>query len=484
MINMALNEAREIKDTAKDALVKLDNPDVNPYLIQKARQGKSEEKKLAVELLTERRALEAKGVMRDIVAKKDPDTFDGALNYFAVLGDEADLSFLFDTCLNDAENSSAYIPSLSLMLDRVGDEGRKIMLIMDRWKTCKNDLQKRVLISLLGNLKSTEACGTLIELLSNEPNLKTTILQSMGQCEDEDTLQKIVNAVENESAEDIQNAGVLSALNILRTLNLPDKQKYEYYVKLWKYAGANPSLQKNILGGIAKLSLLEAFDFMEGLKVSDTVKADWANARFNVARNIGFSYPSKALPVLEEMLPNLKDNQAKETDRLINGIRNKGEYLCSWSISGPYRIEDYSAKRLFDEVSFPPETDISSVRDWRILPMKVREDGLIHADLAEWSGGEVECVAYVACRLKVSEPTGAQILLGSNDGVKVWLNGTLVHSFPEGRTMTPDQDQFSIQLQKENILLLAIYNQGAAWEFTVKIHGISADKIIVEPYIP
>jgi hypothetical protein len=77
-------------------------------------------------------------------------------------------------------------------------------------------------------------------------------------------------------------------------------------------------------------------------------------------------------------------------------------------------------------MSFPPETDINSVKDWRILPMKVRADGLIYADLFEFLNGELECVAYVACKITVPEPSAAKFLLGTNDGVKVWLNGKLI----------------------------------------------------------
>lgn len=484
LIDIVLTGSREIRETAKDALIKLDSPDANKYLIEKVQKGSPEVKKLIVELLTERRAIEAKGIMKDTIAKNEKDLIDGALNYFAILGNEEDLSFLFDKLMSDAENGSTYLPAISLIIDRTGDEGRKVMIINEQWKKCKNDVQKKMLITLLGNVKSPEACAMLESLWASEPNLKTSILQAMGQCEDANTLQKIVNEISKETSEEVKNAGILSSLNILRTLNLTDKQKYNYYLDLWKRAGDNPNLQKNILGGLAKLSLLEVLDFIEGMTINDAIKADWANARFSVARNISFSYPARTIPILEETLPNLKDNQAKEVGNLLNGLKNKGEFLCSWSVSGPYRVEDYSARRLFDEVSLPPETDVNSVQDWRILPMKVRGDGIIYADLAEFFGGEVECVAYVLCKIKLPEPSNAKLLLGSNDGVKVWLNGKLVHSFAEGRTMIPDQDQIPVTLQKENVLLMAIYNQGAAWEFTVKLQEVTIDKITIEPYIP
>ncbi len=484
LVDFVLNGSREISATAKDALIKLNNPDVDNYLIGQVQQGKPEIRKLAVDLLTERRIMEAKNIIKDAILKNDKDIFDESLNYMAVLGREEDLSILFDKLLSDTERSSNYVPVISLILDRLGEEGLKMSHIREQWKKCQNEAQKKSLISILGNIKSPESCAMLEDICMNEPALKISALQSLGQCVDANTLQKIVGGLEKENVAEVKSAGITSALNILRTLNLPDKQKFEYYSYLWNVAGENPGHQKNILGGLAKLSLLDVLNFIEGMKVNDALKADWINARVSVAKNIAFSYPSKVMPILEESLPVLKDKQAEEIKNLLNGLKNRGEILCAWSMSGPYRMEDYGARRLFDEVSFPPETDMNSVQDWRILPMKIDGKGLIYADLAEFTGGEVECVAYVACKIKTPESTEGKILLGSNDGVKVWLNGTLVHSFAEGRTMTPDEDQFTVKLEKENILLMAVYNQGAAWEFIAKLQGIDWNKITIEPYLP
>lgn len=485
LMNMALNAPKEIKEAAQDTLTKINIPDGNKYLMGKVKGENLELKKLAVQLLTERRATDAKELIASMIEKDDKDVLDDALTYFGVIGSEADLPLLFSKLMADESNAPTYITTISLILDRIGDESKKVNTITEQWKKCQNDAQKKAMIALLGNLKSPESFAVLKELLNSEPTLKTPILQAMARCEDINALNEIISAIEKEPAGDVKNAGILSSLDLLRNLqNITERQKYDYYVNLWQMAGDNPNLQKNILGGMSRLSLLDAFNFVESINVTDAIKADWANARFNLAKNLCFAYPSKTVSILEETLPNLKDKQAEEVKQLLNGLKNVGEFLTTWSISGPYKVENYDANRLFNEMSFPPETDINSVKDWRILPMKVRADGLIYADLFEFLNGELECVAYVACKITVPEPSAAKILLGTNDGVKVWLNGKLIHSFPDGRTMIPDEDQVSVNLEKSNILLMAVYNQGANWEFTAKLQGVNRDKVVIEPYSP
>ncbi len=485
LMNMALNAPKEIKEAAQDTLTKINIPDGNKYLMGKVKGENLELKKLAVQLLTERRATDAKELIASMIEKDDKDVLDDALTYFGVIGSEADLPLLFSKLMADESNAPTYITTISLILDRIGDESKKVNTITEQWKKCQNDAQKKAMIALLGNLKSPESFAVLKELLNSEPTLKTPILQAMARCEDINALNEIISAIEKEPAGDVKNAGILSSLDLLRNLqNITERQKYDYYVNLWQMAGDNPNLQKNILGGMSRLSFLDAFNFVESINVTDAIKADWANARFNLAKNLCFAYPSKTVSILEETLPNLKDKQAEEVKQLLNGLKNVGEFLTTWSISGPYKVENYDANRLFNEMSFPPETDINSVKDWRILPMKVRADGLIYADLFEFLNGELECVAYVACKITVPEPSEAKILLGTNDGVKVWLNGKLIHSFPDGRTMIPDEDQVSVNLEKSNILLMAVYNQGANWEFTAKLQGVNRDKVVIEPYSP
>ena len=62
---------------------------------------------------------------------------------------------------------------------------------------------------------------------------------------------------------------------------------------------------------------------------------------------------------------------------------------------------------------------------------------------------------------------------GSDDAVKVWLNGELVHNNPINRPSHDFQDQFPVTFKKgTNILLVAVYEKWGAW---TGFFGFAAD---------
>ena len=73
-------------------------------------------------------------------------------------------------------------------------------------------------------------------------------------------------------------------------------------------------------------------------------------------------------------------------------------------------------------------------------------------------------VAYGSVSLDSPRDQKTTMLVGSDDAVKVWLNGQLVHNNPINRGAGDFQDQFPVTLKKGiNILLVAVYEAGGGW---------------------
>ena len=80
------------------------------------------------------------------------------------------------------------------------------------------------------------------------------------------------------------------------------------------------------------------------------------------------------------------------------------------------------------------------------------------------SGNIDNHVAYGSLILESPSVQQATMLVGSDDAVKVWLNGTLVHNNPIDRGSDGYQDIFPVTLkQGYNILLTAVYEGGGSW---------------------
>src|ERR1035441_7120160 len=79
-------------------------------------------------------------------------------------------------------------------------------------------------------------------------------------------------------------------------------------------------------------------------------------------------------------------------------------------------------------------------------------------------------IAYAWAEIELPEKTKGVLGLGSDDAVKVWLNGKLVHENWIGRACTPDDDLVPLDLAAgQNQLLLKVQNIRGDWSFACQI---------------
>ncbi|MBX3180594.1 MAG: PSD1 domain-containing protein [Candidatus Hydrogenedentes bacterium] len=140
--------------------------------------------------------------------------------------------------------------------------------------------------------------------------------------------------------------------------------------------------------------------------------------------------------------------------------------LDQWYIAGPYTAADGDAAY---NTAFEPEQGIDleatypdGRQKWQ-LAVPGYEDGKIHS-----LSGRV-CATYLY--RKVIAPTARKTTLsvGSNDAVKIWLNGRVVHDNNTQRGVAADQDRVEVNLEAgENELLMKVVNYGNAYAFYFK----------------
>jgi hypothetical protein len=79
-------------------------------------------------------------------------------------------------------------------------------------------------------------------------------------------------------------------------------------------------------------------------------------------------------------------------------------------------------------------------------------------------------VAYAWAQINMAEETKGILGIGSDDCIKVWLNGELVHKNIVGRGVFPDNDRVPVTFKKgKNQLVLKILNYGGPWGFACRL---------------
>ncbi len=85
--------------------------------------------------------------------------------------------------------------------------------------------------------------------------------------------------------------------------------------------------------------------------------------------------------------------------------------------------------------------------------------------------------AYVRTWIHSEIKQTALLEIGSDDGVKAWLNGKLVHANSIARAAIPGSDRTSIALKKgANKLMLKITQNVSRWEFCARLRSANGKK--------
>ena len=104
---------------------------------------------------------------------------------------------------------------------------------------------------------------------------------------------------------------------------------------------------------------------------------------------------------------------------------------------------------------------------WRTLPALPRAG---QVELGALFRPNDEALAYAATFVRAPAATPAAIRFGSNDGFRLWVNGSLVASEDLQRPSTYDQNTVGVQLQKGfNSILFKITQSRDRWVFTARL---------------
>ena len=93
-------------------------------------------------------------------------------------------------------------------------------------------------------------------------------------------------------------------------------------------------------------------------------------------------------------------------------------------------------------------------------------------------------VAYGYISLDSPDEQNTRMFVGSDDAVKVWLNGVLVHDNPVNRGATDYQEDFPVTLkQGTNILLVAVYELWGGWSGFFGFENDAVYSLVITPVV-
>lgn len=167
------------------------------------------------------------------------------------------------------------------------------------------------------------------------------------------------------------------------------------------------------------------------------------------------------------------------------------EFMKKWLILGPISIfkddkdqtEELQKKAFADdllsqyggEAGIRPKSEMTCKIGDKDLQWKVVNSTEDKIDLVKLYGQKNYAIAYAYAEIDLLEARKAYLGVGSDDAIKIWLNGKLVHENWKERGVNKDDDFVPVDLQKGvNHILLKIQNGQGAWGFICREMGKSA----------
>jgi HEAT repeat protein len=233
-----------------------------------------------------------------------------------------------------------------------------------------------------------------------------------------------------------------------------------------------PDEKKQALGQIGSVATPAALDVALAALADPAIVSEAGLAAIAVAEKLAPANPALAARAATEVAARCK---LPEVVSRAWALRAKpaapGHFIQDWLAAGPYTVAGAGgALAVFDPV-FAPEQAGTAVQ-WKPVP---------HADMVDLLAlfpNQANCAAYLRTRVVAAADTDAVLLVGSDDGIKAWLNGVVVLSRNVDRGAAPDQDMAPIRLKSgANDLLLKITQGGGGWAACARIVGVDGRPI-------
>ena len=145
------------------------------------------------------------------------------------------------------------------------------------------------------------------------------------------------------------------------------------------------------------------------------------------------------------------------------------DYIKDWWLLGPFKSQTPGKVNL----AFAPiAEDRLLTGQWKAAGKWTRATansrGML--SLKEALGQTAWAVAYGCAEITSVHARDCELRCGSDDGIKIWLNGKVVHQNEIGRAATADSDKVAIRLNAGvNRLLVKLDNYRNGWSFGVAI---------------
>ncbi len=150
-------------------------------------------------------------------------------------------------------------------------------------------------------------------------------------------------------------------------------------------------------------------------------------------------------------------------------------FVRDWYVIGPFpnTQDDPGFDQAFgpEQAPFDPQATFTGKNGRQVSWRKIHVSSGVVQEQGKYFDDNNHMTAYGYCEVISPDDRDATLYVGSDDGVKVFVNGRQVHGINVPRGMRPDQDKVDIRLNKgRNAILVKLLEIDGVWEFILRVN--------------
>src|ERR1019366_8130351 len=187
-----------------------------------------------------------------------------------------------------------------------------------------------------------------------------------------------------------------------------------------------------ILSSLATAPNLESLQLVDRALNEPEIKSAAEVAALRIASALLPTEPTAATTLLRRLVA---EGSSPDVETGAQSALKK--FDADWLYAGPYRQAGVECRALFD-IAFAPELPNANQVEWRRASGTADLARRGEVDLADVVGGN-DCVVYLKTRVFAPTAQPGRFSVGSDDGIKFWVNGELIHANNAVRGLTPGE---------------------------------------------
>ena len=457
------DERDGVAAAAKAALTSVKVP-LAEELAALASQSKGAVQQGVLDIIEKRNDASALPKIAALADNGDADTKLALCRIFGNIGDESSIAFLLNQLQKAGEKKEvlAVEKGLLTLCRRLGDAKLYLPALKTAYATSKAEAKPSLLkaVALAG---SQEALDMEVAAWKNEGDaVKEAALRTLAEWPNVAALPTLRDIAATTEKPLLQ---VLAFRGCVRLIPMQNKKNAEKADDMAAMVGLAKRVdeRKLAVGAIGNLTDAKSLTYLLDYLKDEELKGEAASAIVNLSEKLR---GGECVAPLRQIMPLLNDKQKERAQACLALISENIGKIMRWQVSPAYRVDGKDYLQL-QNIEFAPEkADEAANVKWKATDAD--KTGKVNLLKAVENANQV--TAYARCIIRVAAATKAQIMLGSDDAAKVWLNGALIENVNVPRAYTANEDKMKVELKAgDNVLLVKIGQGGGQWELGAKV---------------